>query len=65
MEKILAMEEERKNVVEKRIEIEAAKDPTQRQLERLRKAITGIGTISSKEDDVTWGTRTPVPSTNE
>ena len=65
MEKILAMEEERKSVVEKRSEIEAAKDPTQRRLERPRKAITGKATIISKEDDVKWGTRTLVPSANE
>ena len=53
MEKILAMEEERKSVVEKWSETEAAKGPTQRRLEWLRKAIAGIATISTKEDDVT------------
>ena len=64
-EKILEMDEEQKSVVKKRSEIEASKGPTPRRLERLRKAITGKATISSKEDEDEWGTRTPVPSVNE
>ena len=59
------MEKERKNVVEKRKKIEEDKGPTQRRLERLRKAITGTATLSSKNDRKEWGTHTPVPTDNE
>ena len=61
----MAMEEERKSVVRQWKEIEAAKDPTQRRCEQTRRKITGIGTISSKNDPDEWETHTPVPTVNE
>ena len=59
------MEKERKNVVEKRKKIEEDKGPTQRRLERLRKAITGTATISNKNDCKEWETHRPLPTDNE
>ena len=64
-DKIREMEKERKNVVEKRKKIEEDKGPTQRRLERLRKAITGTATISNKNDLNERETHTPVPTENE
>ena len=61
----MVMEEERKSVVRQRKEIEAAEDPTQRRLGRMRRTITGIGTISSKNDPDEWETHTPKPSAND
>ena len=52
-------------MVRQQKEIEAAKDPTQRSLKRMRRSITGIGTISSENDPDEWETHTPKPSTNE
>ena len=61
----MTMEEERKSMVRQRKEIEADKDPTQRRCEQMRRTITGIGTISSKNDPDEWETHTPIPSANE
>ena len=56
------MEDERRRLEERREEIELAKDPAQRRLERFWWSITGLATLSSRGDDVTWGTHTPVPT---
>ena len=64
-EKIREMGDERKSMVERRKEIEKAKGPTQRRLKRFRESITGITTVSSKNDDNAWGTHTPVHKDNE
>ena len=58
------MEEERKNVVEKRKEIKAA-GPAQTQPKQWREEINGNATVSRKEDPREWGTHTPVPTESE
>ena len=64
-EKIRELVDEHKSVMKKRKKIEKDKGPTQRRLERLRKAITGTATVSSKNDNNAWGIHTPVPTDNE
>jgi hypothetical protein len=64
-EEIMELEKERTYVIRRLKVLEGNKGTIQRRCERMRGAITGILTTSSREDPEEWGTHTPTPTARE